>query len=216
MATASATIPGIDAESRQWLADLRSEGGPRERAVARLHDLLVGAARFEVARRRRALPGAPGDELDDIAREAAADAVMSVLRRLDDYRGLSRFTTWAYKFALLEAAVALRRRAWREREVVMDPARWEMLPVAGGDPHGDVARSQLMRAIARAVDGALTPRQREVLVALTIRGEPIDVLAERLGATRGAVYKALHDARRRLRAELAAQGLDPSACGGAG
>src|SRR5215475_4186157 len=89
----------LDDESQAWLRDLR---GPQpEAAHGRLHALLLRAARFEVARRRPALPHLRGDELDDIAVEAADDAMMSVLRRLDDFEGKSRFSTWVYKFALL-------------------------------------------------------------------------------------------------------------------
>jgi RNA polymerase sigma-70 factor (ECF subfamily) len=47
-----------------------------------------------------------------------------------------------------------------------------------------------------------------VLVAITINGVPIDVLAERLNTTRGALYKTLHDARKKLRAELITNGFD--------
>ncbi len=119
--------PQLDEESRQWLRELHGDGATREAAVARLHALLVRAARFEVARRRPTLPHLRGDELDDIAVEAADDALLSVLRRLDDFRGASRFTTWAYKFALLEAAVKLRKRAWQGREVPLEPETWELL-----------------------------------------------------------------------------------------
>ena len=111
----------LDPESRRWLRDLRGEGVDHDDAVGRLHALLVRAARFEVNRRRDALAHLRGNELDDIAMQAADDALMSVLRRLDDFRGASRFTTWAYKFALLEAAVKLRRRAWQGREVPLEP-----------------------------------------------------------------------------------------------
>jgi RNA polymerase sigma-70 factor (ECF subfamily) len=90
------TRPGLDQESRSWLADLRSSGTVQDAAVERLHALLLRAAHFEVARRRPMLPNLRGNELDDIALEAADDALMSVLGRLDDFRGESRFTTWAY------------------------------------------------------------------------------------------------------------------------
>src|SRR5829696_10502030 len=100
-------------------------------AVRRLHELLLRAARFEVGRRRGALSYVRGEELDDLANQAADDALMAVLGKLDDYRGASRFTTWAYKFALLEAGVKLRRRAWQEREVVLEPDDWNALAERG-------------------------------------------------------------------------------------
>ena len=197
----------LDAESREWLRDLRAAGASRDAAVARLHGLLLRAARFEVARRRPTLPHLRGDELGDIATEAADDALMSVLKRLDDFRGASRFTTWAYKFALLEAAVKLRKRAWQGREVPLDPESWSVFSSAGLEPDDEVEQSELVRTLQHAIKEILTPHQRAVLVALALNGVPIDVLADRLNTTRGALYKTLHDARRKLRTHLAECGL---------
>jgi RNA polymerase sigma-70 factor (ECF subfamily) len=141
--------------------------------------------------------------------QAADDALMSVLRRLDDFRGDSRFSTWAYKFALLEAAVKLRRRAWQGREIPLAPETWDLLAGAGLTPAEDAEQGELLSALGQGIDEALTAHQREVLVALAVNGVPIDVLAERLGSTRGALYKTLHDARRKLRADLVGRGLAP-------
>ncbi len=206
----------LDLESQRWLRDLGDRGAAHDDAVGRLHALLLRAARFEVARRRPALAHLRGDDLDDIAMEAADDALVSVLRRLGDYRGLSRFTTWAYKFALLEAAVKLRRRAWQAREVPLEPESWALLPSGQHTPHEDAEQAQVLLAVKRAIEDALTPHQREVLVALAVNGVPIDVLAERLGTTRGALYKTLHDARAKLRAHLAASGAGPEWLGRTG
>jgi RNA polymerase sigma-70 factor, ECF subfamily len=197
----------LDAESREWLRDLRSEGATRDEAIARLHGLLLRAARFEVARRRPALPHLRGDELDDIANEASADALMSVLRRLGDFRGASRFTTWAYKFALLEAAVKLRKRAWQGREVPLEPETWGLFSSSELEPDAEAEQSELLATLQSAIAEVLTPHQRRVLVALALNGVPIDVLAERLSTNRGALYKTLHDARRKLRKHLAERGL---------
>ena len=199
--------PLLDAESRDWLRALRAGEPGREEAVARLHALLLRAARFEVARRRPGLPHLRGGELDDIALEAADDALVSVLRRLDTFRGLSRFTTWAYKFALLEAAVKLRKRAWQGREVPLAPETWGLFASGGPGPAGEAEQTELIAVLQAAIADVLTPRQRRVLVALALNGVPIDVLAERTGTTRGALYKTLHDARRRLRRHLEERGL---------
>jgi RNA polymerase sigma-70 factor (ECF subfamily) len=209
-ATVAAAMPEVpavrshhlDTESREWLASLRSSGAQQAAAIERLHDLLLRAARFEVARRRPGLPHLRGNELDDIAQEAADDALMSVLGRLDDFRGASRFTTWVYKFALYEAAVKLRRRAWQGREVPLEPETWGMFASSGATPEGEAQQGELLRAVKDGIAEALTPRQREVLVALALNGVPIDVLAERMGSTRGALYKTLHDARAKLRTHL--------------
>jgi RNA polymerase sigma-70 factor, ECF subfamily len=194
--------PSLDEESREWLAQLRAGGAVRDEAVARLHTLLLRAARFEVARRRAALPHLRGDDFDDLANQAADDALVSVLARLDDFRGASRFTTWVYKFALLEAAVKLRRRSWQGREVPLEPEAWSLLSSGEHGPEGELEQSELLAALRHAIEEELTPHQRRVLVALALNDVPIDVLAERLSTTRGALYKTLHDARRRLRAQL--------------
>jgi RNA polymerase sigma-70 factor, ECF subfamily len=207
MEPAAAAGPLVGDESRDWLRSLRAEGAEHDRAVARLHALLLRAARFEVARRRPTLPSLRGGELDDIAAEAAHDAVMSVLRRLDDFRGASRFTTWAYKFAIYEAAVKLRKRAWQGRELPLEPESWSLFESTGLDPSEAVEQQELLTALKQAINEILTPHQRSVLVALALNGVPIDVLAERLETTRGALYKTLHDARRKLRRHLDERGL---------
>jgi RNA polymerase sigma-70 factor (ECF subfamily) len=198
--------PVLDDESREWLRCLRAEGVVKDEAIARLHALLLRAALFEVARRRPALPHLRGGDLDDIANQAADDALVSVLRRLGDFRGASRFTTWVYKFALLEAAVKLRTRDWQGREVPLEPESWSLFANAGLEPEQELEQSELLTEIQSAVADVLTPHQRSVLVALALNGVPIDVLAERLGTTRGALYKTLHDARRKLRSHLGEEG----------
>jgi RNA polymerase sigma-70 factor (ECF subfamily) len=203
---ASANSLLLDEESREWITSLRAEGAVREEALAKLHALLLGAARFEVSRRRPTLPHLRGNELEDIANEAADDALMSVLRRLEDFRGASRFTTWVYKFALLEAAVKLRRRAWQGREIPIEPESWAVLASASVAPDEEAVQAELLTALRGAIQEVLSPHQRDVLVALALNGVPIDVLAERIGTTRGALYKTLHDARRRLRTALAEGG----------
>jgi len=188
----------LDAESAAWLRALDAAGPEHDAAVERLHALLLRAAVTEVARRRSSAPAAAGD-LDDLANQAADDALMAVLKKLHSYRGDSRFTTWAYKFALLEAGVKARRRAWRGREVMIDEERWPEIVDRGLSAQERLEQEELLRALQHAVRTELTDRQREVFCALALNGVPIDVLAERLGSTRGALYKTLHDARRKLR-----------------
>jgi RNA polymerase sigma-70 factor (ECF subfamily) len=204
---APAAAPLLDAESRAWLRDLRADGPLRDDAITRLHGLLLKAARFEVARRSRALPHVRGGDHDDIALQAADDALMSVLARLDDFRGASRFTTWVYKFALLEAAVKLRRRAWQGREVPLEPDSWQLFASDAATPEQDVEQHELFATLRLSIEEALTQHQRRVFVALALNGVPIDVLSERLGTTRGALYKTLHDARRKLRTHLEERGF---------
>lgn len=193
----------------EWHLDLQAEGARRDEAVAHLHGLLLRAARFEVFRRRNSLLQISAAELDDLAQQAADDAAVSVLRRLDDFRGESNFRTWAYKFALLEASVKLRKRSWQGRELPLEPDVWSLF--ASDDPSlSDAAeQAELLSAVRRLIAEELTPHQRSVLIALAVNGVPIDVLAGRLNTTRGALYKTLHDARRKLRARLEQQGFSP-------
>jgi RNA polymerase sigma-70 factor, ECF subfamily len=197
----------LDDESRAWVRDLRDGASGRDGAIERLHALLLRAARSEVSRRRGSLPHLRGNELDDIALEAADDALVSVLRRLEDFRGRSRFSTWAYKFALLEAAVKLRKRAWQGREIPLEPEAWNLFRSASPAPDTEAEVGELLREIQQAIADELTPHQRRVLLALAVDGVPIDVLADRLCSTRGALYKTLHDARRKLRTCLDERGF---------
>jgi RNA polymerase sigma-70 factor (ECF subfamily) len=198
---------GVD-ESHVWLRRLRADGPERDQARSDLRDLLLRAARYEVHRRGGALAHLRGSEHDDLVQQSADDALLAILSKLDDFRGDARFTTWAYKFALLEAGVKVRRRAWQGREIQLETERWNVIADQGSSPAQHAETSELIRAVRDAIERALTPYQRQILVAITLNDVPIDVLSERLNTTRGALYKTLHDARRKLRAHLSQQGLD--------
>lgn len=191
----------LDPDSQRWLTRLHATGPARDEAIAELLALLLVAARFVLVRRRAALASFPRETLDDLAHEAAADALVEILAHLGDYRGRSRFTTWAWKFAFYKTSETIRRRAWMGREIPTDDVGWSTFE-SGESPHGRLEQRELVTALADAIDGTLTPHQRRVFVALALNGVPVDVLAERLGTTRGALYKTLHEARRRLRARL--------------
>jgi RNA polymerase sigma-70 factor (ECF subfamily) len=198
---------GPDAESRAWVARLGDSAPDRETAIAELLALLLDAARFVLLRRRSQIPGFPRESLDDLATEAAGEALLSVLARLDEYRGESRFTTWAWKFAFFEASQAIRRRGWMGRELPDEDAGWELL-AREGSPEAELGRRELLAELKTGIDSTLTHHQRTVFVALALNDVPVDVLAERLQTSRGALYKTLHEARGRLRAHLEAT-IDP-------
>jgi RNA polymerase sigma-70 factor, ECF subfamily len=200
-------VAGPDPESRAWVTALAADDHRADDARRRLHDLLLRAARFEIKRRRGGLRHLRGGDFDDLAHQSADDALMAIMRKLDDYRGESRFTTWAYKFALLEAAVKLRRRAWQGREIPLDAEQWATVPDRNGSPAAGAESREVLAAIGDALETELTPHQRDVLVAVALNEVPIDVLAERLNTTRGALYKTIHDARKKLRSHLAGAGL---------
>jgi RNA polymerase sigma-70 factor (ECF subfamily) len=198
----------LDHESDVWVRRLSANGRERESAVEDLHALLLRATRFEIGRRDQpgSVVGSVG--VDDLAVQAADDALVALLAKLHTYRGNSRFTTWAYKFALLEAAVKVRRRPWHGRELPLEADNWaQVLEDRRESPAGQAEAFELIHAVRDAIAEVLTPHQRAVLVAITLKDVPIDVLTERRSTTRGALYKTLHDARRKLRKRLAEDGL---------
>jgi len=196
------TAVALDRESAEWLRGLQADGPEREQATERLHALLLRVTRGEAARRRSTLPGRALDDVDDLCVQAASDALMAILDKLNTYRGAARFTTWAYKFAIYETSSRLRRHAWRQQKVEMDDTIWDRLPDTAVAPLQRLERNQLMAALERAIREQLTDRQRMIFQSVTAHDVPIDVLAERLASTRGAIYKTLHDARRKLRQAL--------------
>jgi RNA polymerase sigma-70 factor, ECF subfamily len=197
---------GLDPDSEQWIQALSGTGAQREAGLARLHEMLLRVARAELRRRASQLQIA-GPELDDLAYQAVADALLAIVGKIGEFRGESRFTTWAYKFAILEVSAKIGRHFWRNPAVRWDTADWDQLPDRfGPEPAGEAERRDLADAVHRAVDEHLTPRQRQVFMAIVLNGVPLDALAAELGSTRNAIYKTMFDARRKLRAALAANG----------
>jgi len=196
----------LDPESAGWLSALTGTGPVREAALTRLHELLVRIAHAEL-RRRGARPQITGPELDDLAYQAAADALLAITGKLGQFRGESRFTTWAYKFVVFEVSAKLARHFWRRPAVPLGGEAWERLPDRFGfDPAQESEWRDLLAALRRAVDEELTPRQREVFVAIVVNDVPLDALVIQLGSNRNAIYKMVFNARRKLRAALAANG----------
>jgi RNA polymerase sigma-70 factor (ECF subfamily) len=203
---------GFDAASEDWPTVLRATDGSRDAAIARLHQMLVRIALREVNRRAPRLHIA-GPELDDIAYQAAADALLAIIDKVDEFRGESRFTTWAYKFVVFEVSAKVGRHFWRDPRATLDAEDWQQLPDRLGLPPDRASEwRDLIAEIQRVVDHELTPHQRRVFVAVVLNAVPLDAVVVKLGSSRNAIYKTLFDARRKLRATLAANGyLDDSA-----
>ena len=193
-----------DRISRRWVEQLRPDHPRHEHAAAKLHDVLQRAAFHELHRRRGQLEGLSGPELDDVAQQCADDAMMKILARIDDFEGLSRFTTWAYKFVVFEVSSKVARHAWQHHPPSAEDVTWDQLPDTLAPRPGDQAEQ--LATLTNAIEEDLTARQRDVFVAIALNDVAIDVLALQLDSNRNAIYKNLFDARRKLRASLAAAG----------
>jgi RNA polymerase sigma-70 factor, ECF subfamily len=195
-------VPRLDAESRAWWVRLHGREPERDRAIAELHERLRREAWFHIRLRTRGMSEFPNSDLDDLAVMAASDALLAVLRKLEDYRGDSQFWTWAKRFAQLEAPVSIRRRLGHDR-LANDPERTFALADPGCSPQERAEAQELLGTVSGLIVDQLTARQRAVVVAIAIDGVPTATLAAELETTRGAIYKTLHDARKKLTAQLA-------------
>lgn len=203
--------PEIDRENRRWVRALASAGPAKETACGQLYPLLLRIAKSEV-RRRAPLLELSGPELEDIAHQAAADALMAVSERLDRFRGEARFTTWASKFVILNVATKMNRHFWRRREVPYEQEDWSRIASRFDlGPEDEAQMREFVAAVSSAVEENLSERQRLVFLATVVDGMPMDVLADELGSNHNALYKVLFDARKKLRAALVASGHLPEA-----
>lgn len=188
------------AEARDWLQCVRAHGPERVEAVLHVRRLLLRAARFEGERRRLNLPQLEADALEAIARESADAALTHVLARLDEV-GVDRcFSTWVYKFAVLEAATRVRKLVWQTGEAICEQDERAARQSREFRLRDDVEARELISFLKPAIVEVLSPHERQVLVELALNNVPIDVLAERLDSTRAGVYETLRQARAKLRA----------------
>jgi RNA polymerase sigma-70 factor, ECF subfamily len=195
-----------DRDNAAWLGALTCAGRDRDDALADLHARLLRFARSRVNARGSAF-GVSGPEAEDLAHQAAADALVAIEAKLATFRGESRFTTWAYKFVMLEVSNKLGRHFWRDAAPPPDPAAWEALPDRFGlDPAHESEWRDLLVALRRAIDTELTEHQRRLFVAIVLNRIPLDAMVAQLDTNRNAIYKTLFDARRKLRACLVANG----------
>jgi RNA polymerase sigma-70 factor (ECF subfamily) len=199
----------MDAESADWLNELHAQTPMCEAAQSRLHSLLLRVAHAEARRRSGTLPAQTIAESDDLCMQAANDALAAIVRKLDEFKGLSLFTTWASKFVILEISCRLRCNAWQSRRIAWDDADWKKLRDLDQTADRGLEEQEQLQLLRKAVAGNLTERQRRIINAAIVEEVPIDVLADRLGTSRGSIYKSLHDARAKLRQAL--EGHQPGA-----
>jgi RNA polymerase sigma-70 factor, ECF subfamily len=203
--------------NQEWLQELTTNGSDRDAAISDLRELLLRAALYFFSRNLGDFQGVGQEEILQRAEDCAQDALIAVLDHLSDFRGDSKFTTWAYKFAINIAMVSARRERWK----------WVSLDALAADegnsidkllqdisavipPEQSVLQSEVQRIIQDVISNDLTGKQRQVLVLMLIHDVPLDEVVRHFGSNRNAVYKLLHDARRKLKSSLAANGFDVS------
>jgi RNA polymerase sigma-70 factor, ECF subfamily len=202
--------------NQEWLADLNGPSVVQEPALRELRERLQRGIFYYLSRERSDLAQLSHQDINQMAEDLAQDAVLRVLDNLGTFRGDSRFTTWATKIAVRVAISDLRRARYKDFRLD-DLTADDELPVGGMSnsspqdtaltPENAAERADVMAKIDAALKEALTERQYQALDAVVLRGVPLEVVAERMGTNRNALYKLVHDARRKLRAHLEAQGL---------
>jgi RNA polymerase sigma-70 factor (ECF subfamily) len=196
-----------------WLRDLQASGEEQAAALGELRAYLLRAARFALHRRAGQLAHRAPADVDQLAEDCAQEALLAILARLDEFRGDSRFTTWAYTFAVHAALVAARREAWKAvplDTLLDDPgglARLGEIASLDADPDRRVRRAEAWAVIRDVLAHELTTRQRQALHALLVEDVPLDELVRHWRSNRNAIYKLVHDARRRLKARLESRGF---------
>ena len=203
--------------NQEWLDSLTGPAAVQAPALEDLRERLQRGIFYYLSRERSDLAHLATQDINQMAEDLAQDAVLRVIENLDTFRGDSRFTTWATKIAVRVAISDLRRARYKDFRLDDLTADGELLPQTAssaavgqsGSPNPESAaeRSDVMVQIGAALQDALTERQYQALDAVALRGVPLDVVAEQMGTNRNALYKLLHDARRKLRAHLESQGL---------
>lgn len=207
------TRVGVDvaAENQEWVNGLALNATDYERNVTRLYGILLKMAYTE-ARRKGARIQLAGPELDDIAHQAAADATLTICRKVADFRGDCRFTTWAYKFVAFDVSSKVNRHYWQRAHVSIDENDWAAWREDGTDtPEWLAEGTDLSAAIQRIIREDFTERQQQAFESIAIRGLPVSQVASEMNSNPNAIYKTMFDARKKLRDGLIAAGyLSPT------
>lgn len=191
--------------NQEWLTDLRGDG--RVEALEDLRSTLTRGLTFALASKSNVDQAA----IEDFAQ----DAILKILDKLDTFRGESQFTTWAQKIAVHVAFSELRRRRWQDVSLdgMVEAREGDWIPSTLTDPTAgpeqQAAQSMLAETLGRLINEELTDKQRAAMMAIVIRGMPLEEVARRMDTNRNALYKLLHDARKRLKSKLETEGLTP-------
>lgn len=198
--------------NEQWLEELTGEGETQATAIEALRQRLKRSILYYLSQERSDLRDLSSQELDQMAEDLSQDATLRVMDNIHNFRGESQFTTWANRIAVRLAISDLRRARYKDFSLDDLTADGEIFPAteknnAPPNPETAVERADVLVKINKALEEALTERQYRALVAVALNGVPMDIVAEQMGTNRNALYKLLHDARRKLKAHMEAEGL---------
>lgn len=198
--------------NEEWLEQLRSGVPEQEQAINDLREYLLRAVLYFFSQNPGDLGRLAREDVEQVAQDLAQEALLTILKHLDEFRGESKFTTWAYRFAINMSLVEARRRRWKNVSLDnllanADVPDFQFEDESAADPDRAVRQQEIWDIIRSAIEQDLTPRQREVLTALAFDDVPMDVVTERLHTNRNAVYKMLHDARAKLKKTLEDRGF---------
>ena len=186
----------------QWLADLR--GPKKDEALVDLRIVLVRGLRAALHGRTSSVE----PSIEDFVQEA----LIKIYNNLDSFRGESRFTVWAQKICVRTAFAEMRRSRWRDvsLEGVIDRQGESVSTPTDPltEPEQAATKGMILAELRRFIYEELTDRQRVALLA-ALGGMPLEAIADRLGTNRNALYKLLHDARKRLKRRMEAENLLP-------
>lgn len=201
--------------NEEWLHDLNASGEVQESAILDLRDLLLRATLYFFNRNLGDFRNMHRDEVLQRAEDGAQEALIAVMNHLADFRGDSKFTTWAYKFAINIALMTARRERWKGKSLDQpafseDGVTLESFLSAkssGQTPDRSAIQDEIIVTLRNVIEQDLTEKQRQVLLLMVFHEIPMDEVVHRLGTNRNAIYKLLHDARRNLKKALLARGF---------
>lgn len=202
--------------NQEWLNNLKAGGAVQEAAIADLRHILLRATLYFFSRNLSDFGGLGREEILQRAEDCAQDALIAVLGHLQDFRGDSKFSTWAYKFAINISLMAARRERWKgisldELSESGEDTVAEWLTRDKSDhaaPETYAMQDELRKIIRYVIEHDLTEKQRQVLVLMVFNEVPMDEVVRHLGTNRNSVYKMLHDARMKLKSGLIARGFE--------
>jgi RNA polymerase sigma-70 factor (ECF subfamily) len=196
--------------NEQWLNDLQAEGERRESALADLRQVILNGLPYAL---NRWLP-THDPRFAALAEEVAQDTLLRVMDRLDTFEGRSQFSTWVHKIAVRIALTELRRKRWENfsLDALVEgdenpPPPGLMMDHQAATPEEQVEGADLMQRVQRIMAEELTDHQRQAMLAIAVKGMPLEEVARRMGTNRNALYKLMHDTRLRLKRKLAQEGL---------